>query len=74
LYGRRRCYVIFLNVRAPTEDKNDGKKERFYEEVDCVFHHLPKNHMKIFLGDFNAKSREKTYFQISDREDDFTRN
>jgi hypothetical protein len=34
-------------------------KDRFYGELDHVFDKLPKYHMKILLGDFNAKvSRE----------------
>jgi hypothetical protein len=28
---------------------------RFYEEVEHVFDKFPKYHMKISLGDFNAK-------------------
>jgi hypothetical protein len=27
------CYVIVLNVRAPTEDRIDDVKGRFYEEL-----------------------------------------
>jgi hypothetical protein len=44
-----------LNVHAPTEDKIDNVKKSFYEEVERIFDKFPKNHMKIFLGDFNAK-------------------
>jgi hypothetical protein len=27
----------------------------FYEELEQVFDHFPKYHMKMLLGDFNAK-------------------
>jgi hypothetical protein len=30
---RGQCDVIVLNVHAPTEDKIDETKERFYEEL-----------------------------------------
>jgi hypothetical protein len=48
-------HIILLNVHAPTEDKTDDVKDRFYEELERVFDTFPKYHMKILLGDFNAK-------------------
>jgi hypothetical protein len=30
-------------------------KDRFYEELECVFDKFHKYHMKILLGDFNAR-------------------
>jgi hypothetical protein len=30
-------------------------KGRFHEELKHVLHKFPKRHMKILLGDFNAK-------------------
>jgi hypothetical protein len=50
----RWSHIIVLNVRAPTEDKTDDVKESS-EELECVFDKFPKYHMKIRLGDFNAK-------------------
>jgi hypothetical protein len=50
----RLCDIIILNVHAPTEDKIDNMKDRFYEEIKHVFDKFPKNNMKILLGDFNA--------------------
>jgi exonuclease III len=49
------CYIIVLNVNAPTENKIDDTKGRFYKELECVLNKFPKYHMKILLGDFNAK-------------------
>jgi exonuclease III len=59
----RWCNVIVLNVHAPTEEKSDNSKDSFYEELEQVFfNHLPKYHMKILLGDFNAElGREDTF-------------
>jgi hypothetical protein len=50
----RWCNIV-LNVHAPTEDKIDDLKDRFYEELEQVFDKYPTYHMKILLGDFNAK-------------------
>ena len=51
----RWCNVIVLNVHAPSEDKSDDSKDSFYKELEQVFDHFPRHHMKILLGDFNAK-------------------
>jgi hypothetical protein len=58
----RWCNIIVLNVHAPTEDKIDDMKDSFYGELEHVFDKLPKYHMNILLGDFNAKlGREVTF-------------
>jgi hypothetical protein len=49
------CHFIVLNIHAPTEDKIDDVMDSFYEELERVLDKFPKNHMKILLGDFNAK-------------------
>ena len=51
----RWCNIIVLNVHAPSEEQSDDSKDSFCEELDQVFYHFPKYHMKILLGDFNAK-------------------
>jgi hypothetical protein len=51
----RWCHIIVLKVHAPTEDKTDDVKDSFYEKSERVFDKFPKYHMKILLGDFNAK-------------------
>jgi hypothetical protein len=53
----RWCDIIVLNVLAPTEDKTDDIKDRFYEELEQVFDKFCKHPMKILLRDFNAASR-----------------
>ena len=42
-------------IRAPNEEKIYDSKDSFYEELEQVFDHFRKHHMKILLGDFNAK-------------------
>jgi hypothetical protein len=51
-----------VNVHAPTEEKSDDSKDSFYEELEQIFYPFPKYHVKILLGDFNAKlGREETF-------------
>jgi hypothetical protein len=58
----RCCHIIVLNVHAQTEDKIDYVKDSFYEELERVFDKFPKYHMKILLGDFNAKVGREDIF------------
>jgi hypothetical protein len=53
LLQRRWCDI--LNVLAPIEDKVVDVKDSFPKELEHVFDKFPKYHMKILLGDFNAK-------------------
>jgi hypothetical protein len=55
--------IIVLNVHAPSEEKSDDSKDSFYDELDHVFDHFPKYHMKILLGGFNAKSGRENIFK-----------
>jgi hypothetical protein len=59
----RWCNIIVLNVHASTEDKIDSVKDKFYEELEQVFDKLPKYHMKILLGYFNAKVGREDIFK-----------
>ena len=60
----RWCNIIVLNVHAPSEEKSDESKDSFYEELEQVFDYLPKYHMKILLGDFNAKVGRRAFIRI----------
>jgi hypothetical protein len=59
----RWCDIIVLNVHAPTVGKIDDVKERFYEDLEHVFDKFPMYHMKMLLGDFNAKIGRKNIFK-----------
>jgi hypothetical protein len=48
-------HIIVLNVHAPTEDKTDYVKD--------IFDKFPKYHMKILLGDLNAKVGRQDIFK-----------
>jgi len=50
-------------VHAPSEEKSDEAKDCFYEELEQVFDHFPKYHLKILLGDFDAKVRRENIFK-----------
>ena len=49
--------IIVFNFHAPSEEKSDEAKDRFYEELEQVFDHFLKCHIKILLEDFNAQLR-----------------
>jgi hypothetical protein len=38
------CNIIVLNVHAPTENKIDDIKDRFYEELEQIFDKFPRSH------------------------------
>jgi hypothetical protein len=59
----RWCHIIVLNVHAPTEDKTDDMNDSFYEGVEHVFDKFSKYHMKILIGDFNAKAGKEDIFK-----------
>jgi hypothetical protein len=63
------CVCLFpcppLNVHAPTEGKTDDVKDGFYEELERVFDKFPKYHMKIILGNFNAKVGREDIFKLT---------
>ena len=61
----RWCNIIVLNVHAPSEDKSDDTKDSFYEELEQVFDHFPRYHMKILLGDFNTKVGRENMFKLT---------
>jgi hypothetical protein len=60
---RGRWCNIFLNVHATSEEKSDELKDRFDEELEQVFDHFSKYHMKILLGDINAKAGRENIFK-----------
>ena len=55
-------------MHAPSEDKSDDSKDSFYDELEQVFDHFPRYHMKILLGDLMQKWGEREYFQTDNWE------
>jgi hypothetical protein len=52
-----------LNVHAPSA-KSDDSEDSVYEELEQVFDHFPKDHIKILLGNLNSEvgGGEREYF------------
>jgi hypothetical protein len=59
------CHTIVLSIHGPTEDKADDVKSSFNEELESVFDKIPKFHMRILLGDFNAKVGSEVIFNLT---------
>jgi hypothetical protein len=62
LKGRWYDFTV-LTVHASTKIKIVDTKDSFYEELECVFNKFPKYHMKMLLGDFNAKVGREHIFK-----------
>jgi len=50
-------------MHAPSEEKSEDLNNIFYEELEEVFDHFPKYHMKLLLGEFNAKLGREDIFK-----------
>ena len=50
-------------MHTPSEEKSHESKDRFYEKLEHVFDHFPKYHMKMLLGEFNAKVGRENIFK-----------
>jgi hypothetical protein len=50
-------------VHASTEYKSDDMKDSFNNELEHAFNLFFKYHMKILLGDFNAKAGREDIFK-----------
>ncbi|KAJ4425580.1 hypothetical protein ANN_27775 [Periplaneta americana] len=59
----RWCDIIVINAYAPTVEKDDHIKDSFYGELEHTFDQFPRYHMKILLGDFNAKVEREDIFR-----------
>jgi hypothetical protein len=56
-------------VHAPSEEKSDDSKDRFYEELEQVFDYFPNYCMIIVFGDLKAKvGRENIFKQAIENE------
>jgi hypothetical protein len=58
----RWCDIV-LNVHAPNEDKDDDIKDSFDEELEQIFNQFPRYHIKMLLGEFNAKVGREDVFK-----------
>ena len=65
--GGHWCHFIVLNVHAPTEEQIDNSKDSFQKNFEQVSDHFTKYHIKILLGDFNAKLWRQDIFKLTIR-------
>jgi hypothetical protein len=56
-----------MNVPAPTEDKIDDMKDRFYEELEHVFENSHSTTLK-FGRRFKCHIRDRRHFQTNNLE------
>jgi len=57
------CNICVLFSHALSDDKGDVSIDNFYAEFYYVFDHFPKYHIKIMLGDHNAKLEREDIFK-----------
>jgi endonuclease/exonuclease/phosphatase family metal-dependent hydrolase len=58
--------LSIISVNAPTEEKSDEEKEKFYEDLQIVLNKIPKHDIVIILGDLNAKiGKEEVYQNVA---------
>jgi hypothetical protein len=60
---RKICYVVRIASVDNSACDTGETKESFCEELKQGFDHFPKYHMKILLGDFNAKVGRQNIFK-----------
>ncbi|XP_015376954.1 PREDICTED: uncharacterized protein LOC107171242 [Diuraphis noxia] len=69
--NERICYIriaqqkldlIILNCIAPTENADDEEKNSFYNTLEATFDVLPKNFIRLIVGDLNAQVGRETSF------------
>lgn len=48
-------FINLISVYAPTLDKSDDIKDKFYEELSSVISKLKPSEKILLLGDFNAR-------------------
>ena len=54
--------ITIINIHAPTEEKDEDTKERFYAELQQIQEKVPKHDLLIIIGDYKAKiGRERAY-------------
>jgi len=59
------CDINVLSVHAASEEKSDDSENSLCEELEKVFDHFPKYHVKILCRDFNAKLGRENIFKLT---------
>lgn len=54
---------VVINYYTPIEEKEEKKKNIFYEHLEWSFDFLPKNCIKVIVWDFDAQIGKEAIFQ-----------
>jgi len=58
--------ITVINVHAPTEEKTEEEKDKFYDYFQRTFERVPKHDVVLILGDLNAEiGKEKAYENVT---------
>jgi exonuclease III len=58
--------LSIISVHAPTKEKSDEEKEKFYKDLQIVHNKIPKHDIVIILGDLNARiGKEEVYQNVA---------
>ena len=67
VHEKYRNYSI-INAHAPTEDKDDEEKDKFYLELETVYSQCPRHDIKMVFGDFSTKvGKEESNYPFAGR-------
>jgi len=53
-----------ISVHAPTGEKSDEEKEKFYEDLQIVCNKISKRNIVIILGDLTPKFERRIYTKM----------
>jgi hypothetical protein len=57
--------ITFINIRTPTEEKEEEERENYYAHLERAYDMSPNNDGKIVLGDTNANIvQERAYYTV----------
>jgi exonuclease III len=54
---------LLINILAPTNDSKEEAKDQFYEQLERAYEACPSHHVKLVMGDANAKVGRETVHQ-----------
>jgi hypothetical protein len=58
--------ITLINVHAPTKEKTEEEKGKFYDDLQRTYKTVPKHDIVLILGDLNTKiGKEKTYDNVT---------
>lgn len=71
IYNDRLCYlqieckwlnIVLINRYAPSEERGDQIKEKFYSDLGMIYEDIPNRIPKIVMRGINAKIGKESFF------------